>query len=142
MTTSTDKQDQRSLALWAADCAEQVLPFFEQKHPWDNRPRKAIEAARAWVRGEIKCGAACNAAVAAHAAARSTDDAAACAVAQATSHAAGTAQMPDHARQAAAYALKALAEKWNVDHLRDQPITTYGFLDCDITEPQRPRNQK
>jgi hypothetical protein len=142
MTTVTDNQDQRSLALWAADCAEQVLPFFEQKHPWDNRPRKAIEATRAWVRGEIKCGMAYNAAVAAHAAARSTNDAAACAVAQATGHAAGTAHMPDHARQAAAYALKALAEKWNVDHLREQPITTYGFLDCDITTPERPRNQK
>src|SRR5580692_9614616 len=135
MTTVTDKQDQRSLALWAADCAEQVLPFFEQKHPQDNRPRKAIEAARAWVRGEIKCGAARNAAVAAHAAARSTTDAAACAVARATGHAAGTAHMTDHARHAAAYALKALAEKWNVDHLQDQPINTYGFLGYDATEP-------
>lgn len=50
-----DKQEQRSLALWAADCAEHVLPFFEEKHPQDDRPRKAIEAGRAWVRG--KCGA-------------------------------------------------------------------------------------
>jgi hypothetical protein len=142
MTTAPDKQEQRSLALWAADCAEQVLPFFEQKHPQDTRPRKAIEAARAWVRGEIKCGTARNAALAAHAAARSTNDAAACAVARATGHAAGTAHMSDHARHAAAYALKALAEKWNVDHLQDQPITTYGFLGCDGTTLQRPRNQK
>ena len=52
------KQDQRLLALWAADCAEHVLPFFEEKHPQDDRPRKAIEAARARVRGEIPCGAA------------------------------------------------------------------------------------
>ena len=83
-----DKQEQRSLALWTADCAEHVLPFFEEKHPQDDRPRKAIEAARAWVRGEIACGAAR-------------------AAARATGHAAGTAHMAGHARHAAAYAVKA-----------------------------------
>jgi len=46
----------RSLALWAADCAERVLPYFEEKYPRDDRPRKAIEAARAWARGEIRVG--------------------------------------------------------------------------------------
>jgi hypothetical protein len=101
-----DKQEQRSLALWAADCAEHVLPFFEEKHPRDDRPRKAIAAARAWVRGEIKCGAARNAAVAAHAAARDADEGAARAAARATGHAAGTAHMTGHARHAAAYAVK------------------------------------
>jgi hypothetical protein len=37
------------LVFWAADCAEHVLPVFETKYPEDDRPRKAIEAARAWV---------------------------------------------------------------------------------------------
>ena len=32
------KSDQKILALWAADCAEHVLPFFEEKHPQDDRP--------------------------------------------------------------------------------------------------------
>jgi hypothetical protein len=32
--------------LFAADCAEQVLPIFESAYPTDDRPRKAIEAAR------------------------------------------------------------------------------------------------
>jgi hypothetical protein len=102
-----DKQNQRSLALWAADCAEHVLPFFEEKHPQDDRPRRAIEAARAWVRGEIKCGGARAAAVAAHAAAHAADEGAARAAARATGHAAGTAHMAGHARHAADYAVKA-----------------------------------
>ena len=51
-----DKQDQRLLAFWAADCAEHVLPYFEENYPEDDRPRKAIEAGRAWARGEIACG--------------------------------------------------------------------------------------
>ncbi len=43
----------RELRLFAADCAERVLPIFERNHPDDDRPRKAIEAARAYARGEI-----------------------------------------------------------------------------------------
>ncbi|WP_141817568.1 putative immunity protein [Ornithinimicrobium humiphilum] len=41
------------LALWAADCAEHVLHLFEQEVPGDSRPREAVEAARAWARGEL-----------------------------------------------------------------------------------------
>jgi Imm-5 like putative immunity protein len=43
------KQDQGSMAAWAADCAERVLPFFENAYPKDDRHRKAIEACRLWV---------------------------------------------------------------------------------------------
>ena len=99
-----DEQDHRALALWAADCAEHVLPCFEAHCPEDDRPRKAIEAGRAWVRGEIKCGKARDAAVAAHAAARSTDHPAA----RDAARAAATAHMAAHARHAAAYAVKAV----------------------------------
>ena len=103
-----DKRDQRLLALWAADCAEHVLPFFEEKHPGDDRPRKAIEAGRTWARGGITYGAARAAAVATHAAARAVDEGAARAAARAAGHAAGTAHMASHARHAAAYAIKAV----------------------------------
>jgi hypothetical protein len=50
--TLTDP-DHHLLALWAASCAEHVLPLFESARPDDRRPRQAIEAARAWVRGEL-----------------------------------------------------------------------------------------
>lgn len=104
------KRDHRTLALWAADCAEHVLPLFEEKYPKDNRPRKAIEAGRAWVRGEITMSEARTAAFAAHAAARDTDEAAACAAAaRAAGHAAATAHVATHAVHAATYAAKAAA---------------------------------
>lgn len=45
--------DHRLLAVWAAACARHVLRFFEQVQPGDARPRRAIEQAHAWVRGEI-----------------------------------------------------------------------------------------
>ena len=104
-----DEQDQRILALWAADCAEHVLPFFEASRPEDDRPRKAIEAGRAWAQGEMACGKARAAAVAAHAAARAADEGPARAAARAAGHAAGTAHMAGHARTAADYAVKAAA---------------------------------
>ncbi|WP_232436471.1 putative immunity protein [Paenibacillus rubinfantis] len=43
-----EQMSQRTLALWAADCAERVLACFEAERPEDLRPRLAIEAARAW----------------------------------------------------------------------------------------------
>ena len=42
-----DKRDQGALALGATECAERALPYFAEKYPQDNRPRKAIEAVRA-----------------------------------------------------------------------------------------------
>jgi hypothetical protein len=65
-----DKRDHRSLALWTTDCDEHVLPYFEEKYPKDARPRDAVEAGRAWARGEIATSEARAAARAAHAAAR------------------------------------------------------------------------
>jgi len=102
-----DKDDQRALALWAADCAEHVLPCFADESPQDDRPRDAVEAARAWARDEMRVGEARAAAVAAHAAARAATDAAARAAARAAGHAAATAHMAGHATHAAAYAAKA-----------------------------------
>lgn len=51
--TLTDS-DHHLLAIWAAICAEHVLPLLKSVRPDDLRPRQAIEAARAWTRGELK----------------------------------------------------------------------------------------
>lgn len=103
------EHDHRLLALWAADCAGHVLPYFEEKHPQDRRPRNAIEAARAWARGEIRCGEARAAALATHAAARDAGEPSARAAARAAGHAAATAHVATHARGVASYAVKAAA---------------------------------
>ena len=98
----------RLLASWAADCAEHVLPLFTRRHPDDGRPRLAIEAARAWSRGEITVGEARAAAVQAHAAARDAREDEARAVARASGHAVATAHVADYSLGAAAYAVRAV----------------------------------
>ncbi len=113
-----DLKRHRLLAAWAADCAEHVLPLFTKQCPRDDRPRKAIEAARAWSRGEISVGEARTAAIASHAAARDTADGAARAVARAAGHAAATAHMGDHARGPALYAVKAVQASGKADVAR------------------------
>lgn len=99
--------DHRLLAAWAADCAEHVLHLFEQARPEDGRPRRAVEQARAWARGEITMTEARAAAVAAHGAARDTSGAAREA-ARAAGHAVAVAHMADHELGAAAYAMRAV----------------------------------
>lgn len=98
----------RLLANWAADCAGHVLPLFAGTHPDDDRPRRAIETARAWSRGEITVGEARVASVQAHAAARDASDDVGRAVARAAGHAVATAHMADHSLGAAFYAVRAV----------------------------------
>ena len=103
--TLTDS-DHHLLALWAAACAEHVLPYFEEVQPSDPRPRQAIEQARAWVRGEIKMSQARAAGGHAMAAARVLSGAARHA-AFAAGQAAVVAHVAAHELGAAAYAIKA-----------------------------------
>jgi hypothetical protein len=43
----------RIARLFACDCAERVLPIYEAQHPGEERPRRAIQAARRFALDEI-----------------------------------------------------------------------------------------
>ncbi|MEJ3656106.1 putative immunity protein [Actinomycetes bacterium KLBMP 9759] len=103
--TLTDA-NHRLLALWAGACAEHVLGLFEAERPDDPRPRRAIEAARAWVRGELKMME--TRAVGGHAMGAARDlRGAARHAAYAAGQAAVVAHVAAHDLGAAAYAIKA-----------------------------------
>ena len=105
------KSDYQILAIWAADCAERVLKYFEKNFPQDIRPREAIAAARAWARGEIKMMAARKCAIASHAAARDAEkNPESEAAARSAGHAAATAHVGRHAFAASTYALSAIRD--------------------------------
>jgi hypothetical protein len=99
--------DHHLLATWAADCAQHVLHFFEEMQPNDDRPRRAIELARAWARGEITMSQSRAAGGHAMAAARELSGAARHA-AFAAGQAAAVAHVAAHELGAAAYAIKAV----------------------------------
>nr|WP_206071175.1 hypothetical protein [Knoellia sp. DB2414S] len=103
--TLTDEHH-RMLALWAAACAEHVLPLFEEGRPGDARPRAAIEHARAWTRGEVPMMVSRAAGGHAMGAARSLTGASRFA-AYAAGQAGCVPHVAEHDLGAAAYAIKA-----------------------------------
>ena len=119
----------RICVLFAADCAEQVLPLFERDRPDDSRPRRAIEVARdphasdaasdaAWAARDAARAAACAASAAARAAA-----CAASAAARAAS-AASAAAWDASAASAAAWAASAAA--WDAACARLRQYLIHG----------------
>ncbi|WP_333619090.1 putative immunity protein [Dietzia sp.] len=98
----------RLLALWAADCAERVVPLFEEACPEDRRPRDAISAARAWAEDGMRMMDARAAGGHAMGAARPLTGAPRFA-AYAAGQAACVGHVAEHDLGAAAYAIKAVA---------------------------------
>ena len=136
--------DHRLLARWAADCAEHVLILFEAERPGDDRPRRAIELARVWARGEATMTVARTAAGHADGAARDLRGAARFA-AYAAAQAAAVAHVAAHELGAAAYAIKAVRAadgeaagrlecRWQRDRLPD-PVREL------VLDDQRLRNE-
>lgn len=124
--------DHHLLALWAADCAQHVLCLFNQMQPSDERPRRAIELARAWTRGEISMTEARTAAFAANAAARGGHGAAKYA-ALAAGQAVAVAHVAAHELGAAAYAIKAAREAALVSQAEEA-----GRLECEWQRTKLP----
>jgi Imm-5 like putative immunity protein len=124
--------DHRLLALWAADCAEHVLHFFEEIQPDDYRPRQAIELVRAWTRGEIKMSQSRAAAGFANAAARELKGASRYA-AYSAAQAAAVAHVAAHELGAAAYAIKAARSA-----ALNGPAEEAGRLECEWQRSQLP----
>jgi len=130
------RTDHKSLAVWAVDCVERVMPYFEEKFPDDHRPQQAIEALQAWIHtGVFKMAVIRKASLTSHAAAREVgEDNATRSVAHAAGQAVATAHVPMHALGAANYALQAIhratnppdanaavakEREWQIQHLLD-----------------------
>lgn len=97
-------------ALMAARDAERVLSLFEKERRRDPRPRRAIEAIRAWARGTRELGMASvrKLSLDAHAAARACKSDSARFAARAAGHAVAAWHVPTHAMGAPMYAGKAV----------------------------------
>jgi hypothetical protein len=109
------KTNHKALAVWAIECVERVMPFFEEECPQDQRPRHAIETLQTWITtGVFTMAAIRKASLTSHAAARDVgEDSAARSVARAAGQAVATAHVPMHALGAANYALQAIYRATN-----------------------------
>ena len=105
-----EKTDHKTLAIWAMDCAERVLQYFEDQYPEDLRPRNALEALQAWIdTGVFRMADIRQASLASHAAAREVgEDNPARSAARAAGQAVATAHVPTHSIGAANYAVQAI----------------------------------
>ena len=115
MLELVSKTDHRTLALWAIDCAERVIPYFEEKYPYDHRPRQAIKTLKAWIdTGVFKMSVIRKASLDSHAAAREVgEDSPARSAARAAGQAVATAHVPRHSYGSAIYAQQAIYRATN-----------------------------
>jgi hypothetical protein len=104
------KTDHKVLALWAIDCVEHVLPYFEKEYPNDIRPRQALVTLQKWIdTGVFKMKEIRGASLASHAAAREVgENSPARSAARAAGQAVATAHVPTHSLGAAIYAQQAV----------------------------------
>ena len=145
--TLTD-DDHHLLAEWAADCAQHVLQHFERARPGDDRPRRAVDMARAWARGEATMTEARSAGGHANAAARDLSGAARHA-AFAAGQAGVVAHVAAHDLGAAAYAIRAAraaapdGKGENAGHreCRWQRARLPGAIRALVLDDQRVRNE-
>jgi hypothetical protein len=109
-TKLVEEIDQKTLALWAIECATRVLPYFEEAYPDDRRPRQAVETLQEWIRtGVFEMAVIRKASLDSHAAARDVgEDNPARSAARAAGQAVATAHVPTHSIGAAIYALQAI----------------------------------
>ena len=100
------KENHYRLMHWGRLCVLHGLSLLNNKI--DARLVHALAVAEAWEKGETSVGEAQKASVAAHAAARESDDPVSTAVARAIGHAVAAAHMADHSLGGALYILKAI----------------------------------
>lgn len=105
----------KTLAIWAIDCAERVMPYFEQDFPKDHRPEQALKVLQSWIEtGQFSMAVIRKASLDSHAAAREVGkDTAARSAARAAGQAVATAHVPKHAYGAAIYAQQTIFRATN-----------------------------
>jgi hypothetical protein len=110
MLELVEKTDHKTLTVWAIDCTERVMPYFEEEYPDDNRPRQALETLQAWIdTGVFSMAVIRGASLTSHAAAREVgEDNPARSAARAAGQAVATAHVPTHSIGAAHYAQQAV----------------------------------
>ena len=117
LDTLLQGQSHRTQVLWALELAEEIVGELEAKYPGEHRPRKALDAARLWARGEIKMRPAQRKILDCHAAAKERTSPEDIALFHAVGQGCSVVHTPRHALGLPMYELTALVRR-------------YGLADC------------
>jgi hypothetical protein len=151
-----NRNDHKALGLWAAECAEHLLPYFEKDYPGDTRPRDALNTLRDWAHtGKFSMPVIRGASLGAHRAAHEVEmeDKTASFAAHAAGQAVATAHVPTHALGPVLYSMKlvastnptdakaavALEREWQLRHLPENLRPWVDFW-LKKTQPLLPKN--
>lgn len=113
------RQDHKTLALWAFDFAAESVAALEEKYPWEKRPREALEAARGWAAGNIKMRAAQRKILDCHAFAKEIDCREDIAVCHAVGQACAVVHTAGHAMGYPIYDLTAIVYRLGAENCRE-----------------------
>ena len=114
-----EKQNRRTVVLWALElsggCAMELL----EKHPGDSRPLRALEEAKRWAAGEIKMQQAKRAILECHSMAKELESPVDKALCHAVGQACSTVHTKRHAMGLPIYELTAIVEKYGIENCRE-----------------------
>ncbi|VDN49175.1 conserved protein of unknown function [Petrocella atlantisensis] len=110
------KQNHRTLVLWALDCARLPLEQFEAKYSDEPRPRTCLKLCDAWARGKIKMPIAKQAILDSHAVEKEINDSVYGALCHAIGHAGATVHVETHALGLPFYELTAIVLEYGIDY--------------------------
>ena len=119
LTPLIQAQNRRTVTLWALDLAEEAVGQFEQRHPEESRPRRTVDAARAWAAGQIKMPAAKRAILDCHALAKELTDPADIARCHAIAQGCSVVHTTGHAMGLPIYELTAIVRERGIDACKE-----------------------
>lgn len=125
------KTDQKTLGIWAKECAEKLLSIFEENYADDKRPREALEKLQEWIEtGEFSMKVIRKASLEAHKSAKKIgNDTPQASVAHACGQAVATAHVKTHAYGPAIYGQQAVWRmKKSMDEVQKERDWQYGEL--------------
>ena len=111
--------NRRELILWALELAEETVCELESRYPGDQRPREAVEVARAWAAGEIKMPLAKRAILDCHAMSKELAEPADIARCHAVGQACSVAHTAGHAMSYPIYELTAIVLELGLENCRE-----------------------
>ena len=114
-----EQTNRRAVILWVLELAEETAQILAEKHPEDNRPREAVEAASSWANGKIKMPLAKRAILNCHAMAKELENLADIARCHAVGQACSVVHTAGHALGYPMYELTAIVLEQGLDNCRD-----------------------